>query len=87
VQQDLFAEEPEPVPDLPLIPDQTAVEESPELADAMAEATPVSLAGIAARLRALPHPVSPEAVAELTELQMRLGLLHAQMVEAQRPRR
>jgi DNA-binding transcriptional MerR regulator len=44
-------------------------------------------AGLAARLRALPRPVSPEAAQGLMEVQMRLGLLHAQINEAQRPRR
>ena len=43
--------------------------------------------GLAARLRALPRPVSPEAAADLAELHSRLGLLHAQMVEALRLRR
>ncbi len=43
--------------------------------------------GIAARLRALPRPVSPQAVADLTELHDRLGLLQAQMAEALRQRR
>ena len=46
-----------------------------------------ALAGIAARLRALPHPVSADSAAALSELQMRLGLLQAQMIEAARVRR
>jgi hypothetical protein len=83
VPQDLWPDTP---PDLPLT-DLPGVEESPELADAMAAAQPASLAGLAARLRALARPLPPEVTAELLELQMRLGLLHAQMIEAQRPRR
>jgi DNA-binding transcriptional MerR regulator len=47
----------------------------------------LQLSGIAARLRALPRPTSPEITAELLELHSRLGLLHAQMAEAQRTRR
>ncbi len=43
--------------------------------------------GLAARLRALPRPVSPDAAAGLAEVQSRLGLLHAQMAEASRLRR
>lgn len=43
--------------------------------------------GLAARLRALPRPVSPKAVADLTELHSRLGLLQAQMSEALRLQR
>lgn len=45
------------------------------------------LAGLAARIRALPRPLSPHARAELEELHSRLGLLHAQMAEAMRMRR
>jgi DNA-binding transcriptional MerR regulator len=45
------------------------------------------LSGIAARLRALPRPVSAEALPELMELHSRLGLLQAQMAEALRQRR
>ena len=51
------------------------------------DADPPVLAGIAARLRALPQPVSPDNLTQLTELQMRLGLLQAQMIEAARVRR
>ena len=47
----------------------------------------VAATGLAARLRALPRPVSGQAAAGLAELQSRLGLLHAQMVEALRLRR
>ncbi len=42
---------------------------------------------IAARLRALPRPVSAATAESLTELHNRMGLLHAQIVEAQRLRR
>lgn len=45
------------------------------------------LSGLAARLRALEGPLSPATQAKLAELHPRLGLLLAQMVEAQRPRR
>lgn len=45
------------------------------------------LSGIATRLRALPRPVSAEALPELMELHSRLGLLQAQMAEALRQRR
>lgn len=54
------------------------------------ESHPVSAhhaSGIAARLRALPRPVSAKTVADLNELHSRLGLLQAQMVEALRLRR
>jgi len=66
---------------------QIATEESPELSDAYAVAAALGLAGIASRLRALPRPLLPEAVQPLTALQMRLGLLQAQMIEAARTRR
>ena len=52
-----------------------------------ADSAPLQLSGIAARLRTLPRPISPEAAAELLELHSRLGLLHAQMAEALRVRR
>ncbi len=45
------------------------------------------LSGIAARLQALPGPLDAGAVADLTELHSRLGLLHAQIAEAVRARR
>lgn len=48
---------------------------------------PPKLSGLAARIRALPRPLSPLARAELEELHSRLGLLHAQMAEALRMRR
>jgi DNA-binding transcriptional MerR regulator len=48
---------------------------------------PVQLSGLAARIRALPRPLSPEALLELSELHSRLGLLHAQIAEALRGRR
>jgi hypothetical protein len=51
------------------------------------EGAPVKLSGLAARIRALRHPLSPEAVLELTDLHSRLGLLHAQVAEALRGRR
>ena len=47
----------------------------------------VAATGVAARLRALPGPVSTGAAAGLAELHSRLGLLHAQMAEALRQRR
>ncbi len=47
----------------------------------------LQLSGIAARLRALAQPISPEAAFAMLELHSRLGLLHAQMAEAQRLRR
>ena len=43
--------------------------------------------GLAARLRALPRPLSPEALPELEDLRNRLGLLQSQMIEAMRHRR
>ncbi len=45
------------------------------------------LAGLAARLRRLAQPLSPATAAALAEAHSRLGLLHAQMAEAQRLRR
>ena len=42
---------------------------------------------LSTRLRALPRPVSPAAMVQMTELHSRLGLLHAQMAEAIRLRR
>ena len=68
------------------------VEAEPELAfDAptplLAPAGPPTLHGFAARLRALQGPISASALAGFTEVHSRLGLLHAQMAEAQRPRR
>jgi DNA-binding transcriptional MerR regulator len=48
---------------------------------------PVKLSGVAARLRALRHPVTPENAEKLMELHSRLGLLHAQIAEALRLRR
>jgi DNA-binding transcriptional MerR regulator len=45
------------------------------------------LTGLATRLRALSGPISPKMRDELEELHSRLGLLHAQMVEAVRLRR
>ncbi len=79
----------EPVPEAPHV----WVDAEPE-----AEvATPVALRpmvdpvppprGVAARLRALPRPVSASVAVELAELHNRLGLLHAQMAEAVRLRR
>jgi hypothetical protein len=62
-------------------------EESPEIAAAQADAVPPNLAGIAARLRALPRLVMPDHAMRLAEVQMRLGLLHAQMAEALRGRK
>ena len=59
------------VPFMPMIPEGAALH----------------LSGIAARLRALPRPVSSSVVAGMMELHSRLGLLHAQMSEAQRLRR
>ena len=84
VQRDLFAE-PDPAPESRPLPEMPGVGQSPELSGV--GAAPAGLSGLAARLRALPRPLSPASVTELTELHMRLGLLHAQMVEAQRPRR
>ncbi|MEO8241011.1 MAG: MerR family transcriptional regulator [bacterium] len=55
-----------------------------DAAEAEDSAAPVR---IAARLRALPRPVSEAATDRLTDLHSRLGLLHAQIVEVQRPRR
>ena len=46
-----------------------------------------NLSGVAARLRALPGPISPEALPDLRELHSRLGLVQAQMAEALRQRR
>ena len=68
-------------------PEFPAAEEAPELADALAMAAPPGLAGVAARLRALPLPLLPQALVQMAELQARLGLLHAQMIEALRTRR
>ena len=51
------------------------------------EGAALHLSGIAARLRALPRPISASVVAGMMELHSRLGLLHAQMSEAQRLRR
>ncbi len=48
---------------------------------------PVKLSGVAARLRALRHPIAPENAEKLMELHSRLGLLHAQIAEALRLRR
>jgi DNA-binding transcriptional MerR regulator len=48
---------------------------------------PPMLSGLTARIRALPRPLSSVARAELEELHSRLGLLHAQIAEAQRLRR
>lgn len=45
------------------------------------------LAGLAARLRALNLPLQADLLPELAELHSRLGLVHAQMAEAQRLRR
>lgn len=57
-------------------------------ADAAAvQAQTPKLSGLAARIRALPRPLSPEALLELTELHSRLGLLHAQIAEALNGRR
>ncbi len=56
------------------------------VADPVAVSVP-QLAGIAARLRALPLPVSAAVLPELMELHSRLGLLQAQMAEALRQRR
>ena len=47
----------------------------------------LSHVGMAARLRALRRPVSANALDQFSELQMRLGLLQAQMIEAARVRR
>jgi DNA-binding transcriptional MerR regulator len=46
-----------------------------------------ALAGISARLRHLAAPLSPQTAGALAEVHSRLGLLHAQMAEAQRLRR
>jgi hypothetical protein len=46
-----------------------------------------ALAGISARLRQLAPPLSPQTAGALAEVHSRLGLLHAQMAEAQRLRR
>jgi hypothetical protein len=46
-----------------------------------------ALAGISARLRHLAAPLSPQTAEALAEVHSRLGLLHAQMAEAQRLRR
>jgi len=87
-----FALEAEPVPaDLAAVEllgsEFLGSEESPEIAAAQADAVPPNLAGIAARLRALPRPVLPDHAQRLAEVQMRLGLLHAQMAEAIRGRK
>lgn len=77
-------------PKFDLVPQAVAQDLTAPIAqDAPVETVPdlPNLAGIAARLRALPRPVSPAALADLTELQMRLGLLQAQMIEAARVRR
>ena len=49
--------------------------------------SPVMMSGLAARIRALPRPLSAAALPELEELHSRLGLFHAQMAEALRQRR
>lgn len=67
----------------PLFLTQGKAEDAP----AMDQGQPPMVPGIAARLRALPRPVSPQGLADLTELHNRLGLLQAQIVEALRQRR
>ena len=67
--------------------DVPVLEESPEVAAAFAKTLPPNMSGVAARLRALPRPALATSVTALTEVQMRLGLLHAQMAEALRARK
>jgi len=55
--------------------------------DGEARGDAMKLSGLAARIRALPRPLSPEALLDLTELHSRLGLLHAQIAEALNSRR
>ena len=74
----LFAAEPPVLHDDPA-PDAPFMDQAPELEP--------KLSGVAARLRALPCPISPEALADLQELHSRLGLVQAQMAEALRQRR
>ncbi|MEO6299552.1 MAG: MerR family transcriptional regulator [Paracoccaceae bacterium] len=49
--------------------------------------SPVPVKGLAARLRALPRPVSASVTAEFAALRGRLGVLHGQMADALRSRR
>jgi len=75
------------MPDSVGVPIPIAGEAPARDADPLPGATELQLSGIAARLRALPQPISPEVAAELMELHSRLGLLHAQTAEAHRMRR
>ena len=68
-----------------LFHDDPAPAAAPFMADAP-EAAP-KMAGMAARLRALPRPIAPDVLPDLMELHSRLGLLQAQMAEASRQRR
>jgi hypothetical protein len=77
----------DPVPALSVTVEVSVGDTSPDFVAAQAGTVPPNLAGIAARLRALPRPVLPEHALRMTELQMRLGLLHAQMTEALRGRK
>lgn len=79
---DVFA----PGPSSDQIEDAEIVEPA-KLAPRPAVEAPLMLSGLAARIRALPQPLSPEAALELTDLHNRLGLLHAQIAEALRGRR
>ena len=69
-----------------LIP-QAVQQDLPDPEFAPQTLVPMGHAGVAARLRALPRPISREVVGQLGEVQMRLGLLQAQMIEAARVRR
>ncbi len=80
------ADETSVLPDRAFLPDQVNPGSATSFIDAAPEPT-AKLAGVAARLRALPRQVLSEALPDLIELHSRLGLLHAQMDEALRLRR
>ena len=66
-------------------PEPPVVQDDPAPGAPLMDQAPLTrLSGIAARLRALPGPISPEALPELIELHSRLGMLQAQMAEAAR---
>ncbi len=82
--------QPEPKPDAtvtPILADPTPI--TATAPDPVAEVAPLvpDLGGVAARLRRLAAPLSPDTAEALAEVHSRLGLLHAQMAEAQRLRR
>jgi DNA-binding transcriptional MerR regulator len=69
----------------PLAPEPVARPDKTAPGQIAAEAP--ALAGLSARLRQLAAPLSPQTAGALAEVHSRLGLLHAQMAEAQRLRR